>query len=195
MVEHWTVNDGVYEPREDSQLIISVLEAEDLSGKTVLDMGTGSGILAYTVLQKGAGAVTAVDVNPAALENAEENLRAHEVDMDKVTFMKSDMFDAVDGRSDIIMFNPPYIPSREELGTMEERAWQGGEDGRETIDQFLNQFSDYISDDGIVILLQSSLNGLDETQERFEEQGWEAEVVDDEKVSWERLVVFRAQKK
>ncbi len=188
----WTVLDGVYEPREDSHLMVSVLEQQDFSGKSVLDIGTGSGILAYTALDQGADHVTAVDVNPVAVENTWQNLDMHGIDEGNVSVIESDLFTAVDDRFDVILCNPPYVPGEEELGTMEEQSWQGGDQGRDVIDRFLEVFTAYISRNGEVYLLQSSRNDIDRTLNRFDDQGCDATVVAEKKVPWERLVVIRA---
>jgi release factor glutamine methyltransferase len=189
----WTVDEGVYAPREDSRLMQGVLAEQDFSGGHVLDMGTGSGILAYTVMMNGASQVTAVDINPAAVANARENLQNHEVAMDRVRLVISDLFDAVEGTFDSIVFNPPYVPGQRELETMEERAWVGGDRGRAVTDRFLDVFTEYLADNGEVFLLQSSRNDVEQTLDRFEEQGVDAEVVAREKVSWEQLVVVHAR--
>jgi len=54
---------GVYEPEDDSYMLLDALLSRDLEGKRVLDMGTGTGIIAIAAAQAGAD-VTAVDVNP-----------------------------------------------------------------------------------------------------------------------------------
>lgn len=190
--ENWSVSDEVYPPREDSKLLASVLARQDFSGKRVLDMGTGSGIQAYTVVQQGAQRVTAVDVNPDALEDARENLERSGVDLDTVTFVESDLFEAVDDAFDVIVFNPPYVPGEKELGTREETSWAGGKEGREVIDRFLDGFDDHLGAEGQVFLLQSSLNDAEKTVNRFEEQGFAVEVVAEKKIPWEKLLVLCA---
>lgn len=190
----WTVDDGVYEPREDSWLMVDVLDEQDFTGKHVLDVGTGSGILAYAAIQNDADRVTAVDINPAALANARTNLQAQDVDMERVQLVESDLFSNVTGPFDVILFNPPYVPGDPELDTMEERSWIGGKDGREVTDRFLDQFAAYLSAGGEVFLLQSSRNDIEQTIDRFQEQGYRAAVMVEKKVSWELLVVIHAYK-
>lgn len=190
----WTVDDGVYEPREDSWLMVDVLDEQDFTGKHVLDVGTGSGILAYAAIQNDADRVTAVDINPAALANARTNLQAQDVDMERVQLVESDLFSNVTGPFDVILFNPPYVPGDPELDTMEERSWIGGKDGREVTDRFLDQFAAYLSAGGEVFLLQSSRNDIEQTIDRFQEQGYRAAAMVEKKVSWELLVVIHAYK-
>lgn len=190
-MDDWKVFSGVYEPREDSQLLVRVLEEQDFSGKTVLDLGTGTGIQAYTALKHGSDHVTAVDINRKALENARENILTDFLD-ERVEFVESDLFENISKQFDIILFNPPYVPGEEEIGTMEEKSWAGGKDGREVIDRFLEQVEDYLTSEGEVFLLQSSLNNNEKTLRLFEDYGFVAEIVAEEKVPWEKLVVIRA---
>lgn len=186
--EDWSVGDEVYRPNDDTFLLQSVLEEHDLAGKRVLDMGTGSGLLAYTAARQG-GEVVATDINPDALATARDNFAAHGVEVELV---ESDMFAAIDGSYDLILFNPPYVPVEPELGTMEERAWAGGEHGRDLIDRFVATAPYHLADDGFILLLQCERNGIDVTARRCADVGLDAEVVDEEKLSWERLVVIRA---
>lgn len=191
-MDRWTVFDSVYPPREDSRLMVEVLEKHDFSGKHVLDMGTGTGILAYVALQQGAEAVTAVDVNPVALRNAMENIGESEVDVNRAVFVESDLFKKVSESFDVIVFNPPYVPGEEELGTEEEKAWRGGEQGREVTDRFIEKIGQHLVETGEVFLLQSSLNDVELTRDRFEDRGFTVEIVAEDKLPWEKLVVLHA---
>lgn len=183
------VPDGVYEPREDSRLAADVLEQEDLDGKTLLDLGTGCGFLGIIAAANGAE-VTAADINGKALQAARKNAEENSVDIDCV---ESDLFGGIDRRFDIIVFNAPYLPGSRDDATPEEKALSGGETGREIIDEFLQQAADYLQNDGFLLLVQSSLTGLDETLEMAEQQGLNAEVVATEKVPWEELYVINAK--
>ncbi len=195
MTSGWTVFNEVYPPREDSQLMVEVLKQQDFAGKSVLDMGTGTGILAHVALHQGAESVVAADVNPQALRNAMENLEHSSAEdaVNRAVFVETDLFQRIKRDFDVILFNPPYVPGDEELGTDGEKSWAGGENGREVIDRFLDDFTGYLTETGEVFLLQSSLNDVDRTLERFNDQDFTAEVVAEEKIPWERLVVIHAQ--
>jgi ribosomal protein L11 methyltransferase len=65
---------------QSTRLCIVLLQARNLSGLTVTDVGTGSGVLAITAARLGAAFVTAMDNDPDAVENARENIRANGVD-------------------------------------------------------------------------------------------------------------------
>ena len=147
--------DSVYRPGEDSYLLQG--HVERLVSGEVLDMGTGSGIQAVTAARKAeVSRVVAVDINPRALEAT--RLRAVEAGiLSKMEFVRSDLFEEVDGRFDWIVFNPPYLPS--EAG-LEDPTWAGGERGAEVTERFLAAARDHLRPEGKILLIYSSETGL-----------------------------------
>ena len=86
------------------------------SSLKVLDIGTGSGVIALSLAAERANwQVTASDISQDALDLAQENAEAIDVAID---FVQSDCFQAITGKYDIIVSNPPYISEtdREEVG-------------------------------------------------------------------------------
>jgi release factor glutamine methyltransferase len=176
----------VYEPDEDSFLI-----AENLNipkGAKVLDVGTGTGILALAAA-KNAALVVGVDVNPKAVALAKENARANGIT--NAEFREGDLFSAIGGdeRFDVIVFNPPYLPVEEYdlLG----KAWSGGKDGMEAIRRFLVEAPSHLRENGMILLLLSSLNDFDEVRKLLGEMGLVCGVVAEKKFFFERLMVVR----
>lgn len=105
------VTDDVLDPRPETETLIAA--ALDLPFAHVLDLGTGSGAIVLSLLAERANAqAMAVDLSPAALRVAARNALALGVG-DRVTFRHSDWFEAVDGRFDMIVCNPPYIGQQE----------------------------------------------------------------------------------
>ncbi|MDY6769305.1 MAG: HemK2/MTQ2 family protein methyltransferase [Candidatus Nanohaloarchaea archaeon] len=178
------MDDGIYRPRKDSYLLKEVLERQELAGKRVLDMGTGSGILAVAAAERGAD-VTAVDVDPAAVRHVQERATRDGLDIEVV---ESDLFEAVEGGYDLITFNPPYIPG----GGRQGDALMGGQDGREVTDRFIATVADHLQPGGRVLLVQSSRNDVETTVDAFQEEGLDADVVEREKLHFEELVVVEA---
>ena len=80
-------------------------------GMKILDMCTGSGCILLSLLKGRAVTGCAVDLSEAALSVARENSRRLEIGEDQVTFIHSDLFSVVDGEYDMIVTNPPYIPT------------------------------------------------------------------------------------
>ncbi len=147
--------DTFYRPGEDSYLLQEYVE-KLVSGE-VLDMGTGSGIQAVSAATKDdVTRVVAVDINPQALE-ASRRKAAEACVLGKVTLIRSDLFDCVEGRFDWILFNPPYLPAE---GGLSDPAWVGGEHGAELIERFLATARDHLKAEGKILLIYSSETGL-----------------------------------
>jgi release factor glutamine methyltransferase len=86
------------------------LEKRDVRGRSVLDLGTGSGFLALCVARAGAGSVVALDVSPVATACASRNIVANR-HHDTVSVFQSDVFDALRSETfDLIVSNPPFYP-------------------------------------------------------------------------------------
>lgn len=106
---HVVVPTGVYAPAADSRLLADELAAEPLAGARVLDLCTGSGLLAMTAARAGAE-VTAIDVCPRAAWAARANLARNGLSGEVIC---GDLTDAAPtGGFDVIVSNPPYIPAR-----------------------------------------------------------------------------------
>ena len=165
----------VYEPAEDSFLFAQNLHVE--KDKSILDMGTGSGILAILAAQK-AKEVIAVDINPYAVRCTKVNAKQNRL-QDKIVCVQADLFSAFRGvKFDLVLFNAPYLPSEEgEACSWIERSWTGGASGRDVIDRFISDVPQFLLADGRVLLMQSTLAGVQETLERFEARGFRARVL------------------
>ena len=124
---------GVFAPISDSWMLADALRRETLPpGARVLDVCTGSGMLAVTAALRGASA-TAVDVSRRAVLTARLNARLNGV---RVRGVRGDLLDAVrDERFDCIVSNPPYVPSPRDAGRGTSRAWEAGRDGRVVLDR------------------------------------------------------------
>ncbi|RKQ71817.1 [protein release factor]-glutamine N5-methyltransferase [Litorimonas taeanensis] len=147
------VTKDVLSPRGDSEtLILSCLSA--LEGKTspsILDLGTGSGALALTLLAERPDAqALAVDLSDAALSVAKENAKALKV-VDRCELIQSDWFENVTGQFDLIVSNPPYITNAamealetEVLNYDPDLALRGGEDGLEAYRKILSDYRPFL---------------------------------------------------
>ena len=168
----------IYEPREDSYLFKEYIEGLNLQGKRCLDMGTGSGILAETMLESGAQKVLAADINPEASEKVPE----------KVNFVESDLFENIDSDFDLIVFNPPYLPEDGDEGLEGSETWKGGEKGTEITERFLDEAFEHLNEGGFIVTMLSSLAEFGELEQKFD-----FEVVEELNLSFEKLYLIEMQ--
>ena len=128
------VNSNVLIPRQDTETLVEQVLKIVKPGMKVLDLCTGSGCVLISVL-KNAPELTGMgsDISKTALLVAKENAKLHEVDAE---WVRSDLFDNITETFDVIMANPPYIPTGEILSLMPEvrdheprMALDGTEDG------------------------------------------------------------------
>ena len=181
------VPEGVYYPAEDSFLLVDVLEAEDILGENVLEMGCGSGFLSILCAKRGAD-VTAADITEEAVNAAKTNAQSNGL---KIHIVQSDLFENVNGKFDIIVFNPPYLPKEDdEEGDI---TYTGGQTGREVIEKFIAQCKWHLEDKGRVLLLISSLTGYEEVIACFNDSGFSVKTKAKQKLDWEELIVIEAR--
>lgn len=104
------VDERVLIPRPETEELVAFAAENIKSDDKVLDLCTGSGAIAIALKLKTGATVTASDVSDGALELAAENAAQNKAD---ITFVKSDMFEDITDSSDIIVSNPPYIPTQD----------------------------------------------------------------------------------
>ena len=165
---------GVFKPRSDGWLLAAVAGVL-APGRSCLDLFTGSGVVAVTSALAGARSVTVVDVSRRAVFAARLNARLNGA---SVTARRGDLVEPVAGaRFDLITANPPYLPGADELPARgSTRAWEGGRDGRRLLDRLCREAHGALTPAGILLLVQSSVNGEAETIELLREGGLEARV-------------------
>jgi release factor glutamine methyltransferase len=134
-------------------------EFRDFRGVQVLDLGTGSGAIAIALARFLVDpTVTAVDKSPEALELARENARRNDLG-DVIEFRQSDWFSEVEENYDVVVSNPPYVPT-EQLDALQKEikdhepaeALDGGEEGLQEIEFILDHVGEYLKEDGAVYL-------------------------------------------
>jgi release factor glutamine methyltransferase len=175
-----------YAPSDDSWLLANALEKENFQGKKCLDMGCGSGIQTAALLLGGAEHVTCVDINSSAIFVTQKMVQTY-FPHAKVEYVEGNLFEHVKGKFDVMVFNPPYVPS-DEMKWMEV---DGGKEGREVIDKFMSQFPKHLKENGSCFLLVSSLNGIDDVQFRLQKRHLKSKVVAQLKLSFEELYILK----
>lgn len=144
----------VYEPREDSFLLREFVY-KHAKGR-VLDMGTGSGIQAAAAAGcKKVTEVIAADIDPRAIEYAKK----HQSSKKNINYVLTDLFTKLNPKKyhhyfDTIIFNAPYLPNDPKSRDF---ALDGGKQGHETIERFLERLHTYLKPDGECLLVFSSI--------------------------------------
>jgi release factor glutamine methyltransferase len=152
---------GVYAPQEDSRLLVDALErAAVVSGHTVLDLCTGTGVIALAAGRLGAATVTAWDICPRAVRCARENARSAGLDVEVRLGALTEAL--THDRYDIVVSNPPYVPtppdSKGEVtppAAGPAWAWNAEADGRAVLDPLCQAAPDLLADRGTMLLVQS----------------------------------------
>ena len=155
------VDERVLIPRPETEEMAMMAVAAAEEGNSVLDLCTGSGALAiaiYKELEKCNRKVkmTAVDISADALELAKENAAENEAD---ILFIQSDLFSRIRGRFDIIISNPPYIPTAD-IDTLQREvkdyephlALDGGADGLDIYRRIAADASKHLNRGGTLIM-------------------------------------------
>jgi release factor glutamine methyltransferase len=152
------VTPAVLIPRPETELIIEAACARrpNRDAKRIVDVGTGSGCLAVALAREfPAARVVATDISPAALEVAQRNATRHA--KDRITFVRGDLLDAIAGPIDLIVSNPPYVPSGAALSPDIVRfepatALYAGEDGMTLLERLIVSARTQIADGGLFIV-------------------------------------------
>lgn len=152
------VNEHVLIPRQDTEILVEEAMRELRDGMDILDMCTGSGCILISLLRYSNDCTgLGVDISGEALAVAEENARKLLAPDQQVRFLKSDLFEGVDGMYDMIVSNPPYIPGDIIPGLMPEvreheplSALDGGEDGLDFYHRITEECRKYLKPGGML---------------------------------------------
>ena len=185
----YKVTKDVLSPRmETEELIYKVIEYVKASSKNnfkILDLCTGSGIIAITLkkeLSQFSIDVVASDISEEAIKVAKENAQSHDA---TIKFIKSDIFNNIDDKFDIIVSNPPYIDRKDEV-TMQDNVLKydphlalfAEEEGMYFYRKIIEQANDYLNENG-VIFFEIGYDQKDKIIKLADLNGYSAEVYKD----------------
>ena len=142
----------------------------------MLDLCSGSGLIAVAAATTCGSQSVAVDISRRAVLTARINARLNGV---TVRALRGDLFAPVAGeRFDLIASNPPYLPGpAQELPRRgPARAWEGGVQGRVFIDRICDEAPTHLNPGGVLLLLQSSVCDIQATLERLSAHGLDTEI-------------------
>lgn len=150
----------VYEPAEDTFMMLDSINVS--SDDTVLEIGTGTGIIALDCAMNGATVICS-DCNPYAVELVKKNVEENKSILTGLIDVRyGKLFDIIHQNEsfDLIVFNPPYLPTAKEEYVGEtgwfDTAVSGGNSGLKTTSSFLNKLSKYLADDGRAFIIFST---------------------------------------
>ncbi len=154
---NFKVNSNVLIPRQDTESLVEEALKICQPGMKILDLCTGSGCIAISLMKNAPGMTcTGSDISKPAVVGAKENGRMHEVVID---WVRSNLYENINERFDLIVSNPPYIPGPQILELMPEvrdfepvGALDGGEDGLDFYRHITAQSKDYLNKDGYLYL-------------------------------------------
>lgn len=184
----------IYQPSEDSYLLSDTIKEflkDKINNKDknikILDMGTGSGIQAKTCKELGFKDILCIDINSEAVKELEKQ---------KFRAIKSNLFSIINKNKkfDLITFNPPYLPEDKRETKESQINTTAGKKGYEIIIKFLKQAKDYLSDDGTILLLFSSLSQPKIILDKARKLGYKYKLLNKQKISFEELFVYEFKK-
>lgn len=180
-----------YTFKVDSRVLIPRPETEELceyalslikDGDSVLDLCTGSGAIAVTLAKKSSATVYASDISEGALELASQNA---ELNQASVQFIHSNLFENIEGKFNLIVSNPPYIPTADiqqldkEVKDYEPiLALDGGADGLDFYRLIAKNASEYLEDGGL-LLMEFGIGQAQDIANLLEESFTEIEIKKD----------------
>ena len=167
----------IYEPGEDSFLLQKHIK-DYASGKKILDLGTGCGILAEEAA-KYTSTLLASDINEEAVALVKSK---------KIKTVVSDLFSNIKETFDLIIFNPPYLPEEEQEDEDRKKITTGGKQGFELLERFLKEANKHLTQNGKILLIVSSLTG--DVEFLFRKYNYTFKKIDQENLFFEKLFVY-----
>jgi release factor glutamine methyltransferase len=198
------VNRNVLVPRPETEILAeagwSFLSTINSQPSTALDFGTGSGCIAIALAVKCPGAnIVALDVSAEALETAKQNAVRNDV-ADRIEFVQGDGFPAPQNNPalfDLIISNPPYIPTAEietldpEVRDYDPRgALDGGADGLDFYRRFAVEARAFLKPGGKIMLEFGDGQG-EAIRKIFEEQNWIVEAIREDYTQRQRILIAK----
>lgn len=200
------VNRSVLIPRPETEQLAErawrFLAARAVAGGSrpqALDLGTGSGCLAIALaVHAPEAALLAVDISAASLEVARANVARRQLD-ERVRLVEADGFAGLSSQDqfDLIVSNPPYIPSAEieslepEVRDFEPRgALDGGPDGADFYRRIAAEAGAHLKPDGR-LMVELEEDGAGAARRIFVERGWEVEAIETDLSGKPRILIAR----
>jgi len=168
----------IYEPEEDSFLLLKYIK--DYAKGKVLDLGSGSGILAEESL-KYTKKVLAVDIDKNVVKYLNKK---------GIKARYSDLFSNINEKFDLIIFNPPYLPEDELEDLESKKITTGGKYGYEIIEKFFFKINNYLNKNGKILIVFSSLTNKNKINKIIKENNFKFKLLESKKLFFEELYCY-----
>ncbi|MCP8304755.1 MAG: methyltransferase [archaeon] len=176
-----------YKPAEDTFLLARAVGR--YSGKVVLEIGVGSGYITIELSKSKNPLVVGTDISARALREARINLKS--LDYDNVELVHCDGASPFrKGCFDLIVFNPPYLPSEEIVDS----TVDGGKEGIEVVERFIDHSLNVVSNSGSILFVLSTVSNYDRVVKILEDKGFEVKRKESRKLFFEEIFVIEASK-
>ncbi len=181
------IHRDVYRPGEDTMLLARAVWELAHPGENLLEVGCGSGAVSLVAARRGLH-VTATDMNPHAVALARRNAATNGR---SIEFVEGDLLARRTGPFDVIAFNPPYLPTAhdERLPGPLNLAFDGGEDGNDTVRRFADQVAALAHKPRLLLIVHSSLADPRPLEQAMAKVGYRCRVHVEEAHTFERIMV------
>lgn len=196
MGDKFKVSKDTLIPRDETEILarkaIDVINKNNL--KSALDIGTGTGILACTIAKYTLSKSTALDVSDNALKIAEENIKNLDLS-EKVKTLKSNLFEKVSEKYDLIVSNPPYIPLSEKATIQKEvtfdpdlALYTKDEKGLEFYEKISKNAKNYLNKNGY-LLFEMGLGQSEDIKQTLEQEGYKNIQIEKDLTGIDRVII------
>lgn len=193
----YIVNESVLIPRLDTELIVNkALDLINNNGmKKVLEIGTGSGAIGIHLVKNSDIQLIATDISEEALDVAALNAERLDVDLNKYELVKSDVYENIGEKFDLIISNPPYIKT-DEMETLNKDvlnepalALDGGKDGLDIYRKIIENAFEHINGYNSYLILEIGSSLADDVIKILEENNWKNNQVYTDLSGLNRMIV------
>ena len=196
MGDKFKVSKDTLIPRDETEILarkaIDIINKNNL--KSALDIGTGTGILACTIAKYTLSKSTALDVSDNALKIAEENIKNLDLS-EKVKTLKSNLFEKVSKKYDLIVSNPPYIPLSEKATIQKEvtfdpdlALYTKDEKGLEFYEKISKNAKNYLNKNGY-LLFEMGLGQSEDIKQTLEQEGYKNIQIEKDLAGIDRVII------
>ncbi|RAI10567.1 MAG: peptide chain release factor N(5)-glutamine methyltransferase [Candidatus Melainabacteria bacterium] len=196
MGDKFKVSKDTLIPRDETEILarkaIDIINKNNL--KSALDIGTGTGILACTIAKYTLSKSTALDVSDNALKIAEENIKNLDLS-EKVKTLKSNLFEKVSEKYDLIVSNPPYIPLSEKATIQKEvtfdpdlALYTKDEKGLEFYEKISKNAKNYLNKNGY-LLFEMGLGQSEDIKQTLEQEGYKNIQIEKDLAGIDRVII------